>query len=141
MSFFDLELSQRKLDGLEEKLRSEEKKLDEFILKKYRRLYADKVKDPDTFATLTFCLGLGIHHIYLGKFFAFLLDFFTSLYWIFAVFTYAFVVSGFNKESVYIFIFCITYSFLDWVVCLFFSQRIVRKHNIKIGYKLIKSLK
>ena len=141
MSLFDLELSQKKLDDLEEILRSKEKKLNESVLKKYRKLYADKVRDPDTFATLTYCLGIGIHHLYLGNFFSFLLDFFTSVYWLIALYSYFFIISGFNKESSYLLFFCITYSIIDWIICLFFSQRIVRRHNIKLGYKIIKKLK
>ena len=141
MSLFDLELSQSKLDILEERLRSDEKLLDKASLKKFRTIYAKKVKDPDTFATLTYCLGLGIHHVYLGNSISFLLDFFTSIYWLTALYSAAFLVQEFNKESLYILIFCIAYSIVDWIICLFFSQRIVRKHNIKLGYKILNKLK
>ena len=92
-----------------------------------RRAYyseeAKLVKDPDTYAVLNYFFVFGLHHFYLGKFFTGLIC--LILYVIGMV---TFLVGGW--------IIILLLALFD-LPQLFFSQRIVHRHNNQIARRLV----
>ena len=67
-------LSQIKVDESEELLRKEIQQLSEEDRKLFYKTVKDRIKDPDTYAALNWFFITGIHHFYLGKWLAGLID-------------------------------------------------------------------
>jgi len=92
-----------------------------------RRAYyteeATLIKDPDTYAVLNYFFVFGLHHFYLGKFFTGLIC--LILYVIGMV---TFLVGGW--------IIILLLALFD-LPQLFFSQRIVHRHNNQIARRLV----
>lgn len=136
--FWDLEISSEKLEQQEELLRKKQSLLNSELKKKYSSDYLKKIKDPDTYVTLCFCIGLGLHHLYLNKKLFFFIDFVTSVYWILSLIF--FFTGSSSIFSLGLGIICFIYSIADFVYCLVMSQLIVKKFNINIGFQILKKL-
>jgi TM2 domain-containing membrane protein YozV len=67
-------LRQEAVDEEEEALRQRARALDEERRQRYFALLKSRVKDPDTYATLNYFFVTGLHHFYLEKWLAGLLD-------------------------------------------------------------------
>lgn len=91
-----------------------------------RAYYAEEaklIKDPDTYAVLNYFFVFGLHHFYLGKFFTGLICFV-----LYVVGMITFLVGGW--------IIIVLLALFD-LPQLFFSQRIVDRHNNKIARRLL----
>lgn len=91
-----------------------------------RAYYADEaklIKDPDTYAVLNYFFVFGLHHFYIGKFFTGLI---CLILYIVGMIT--FLVGGWV---------IIVFLALFDLPQLFFSQRIVHKHNNRIARRLV----
>jgi len=91
-----------------------------------RAYYAEEaklIKDPDTYAVLNYFFVFGLHHFYIGKFFTGLI---CLILYIVGMLT--FLVGGW--------IIIVLLALFD-LPQLFFSQRIVHKHNNKIARRLV----
>ena len=91
-----------------------------------RAYYAEEaklIKDPDTYAVLNYFFVFGLHHFYIGKFFTGLI---CLILYIVGMVT--FLVGGW--------IIIVLLALFD-LPQLFFSQRIVHKHNNQIARRLV----
>ena len=91
-----------------------------------RAYYAEEaklIKDPDTYAVLNYFFVFGLHHFYIGKFFTGLI---CLILYIVGMLT--FLVGGW--------IIILLLALFD-LPQLFFSQRIVHKHNNTIARRLV----
>ena len=133
MNLFELDQSSD-LDDREESVRKVESTLSPDILLTYRRKITRSYKDPDTYAALGYCLGLGLHHLYLKKYIHFFFDLITGLtFWI-SFIMFVFTGQGLSWQLTTL---AIIYNVLDFIYCLCFSQRIVRVWNIELAEKLV----
>ena len=122
------------LDEREEAIRQQERSLPESSLLAYRRTVSRRVKDPDTYAALVYGLGFGLHHLYLGAIFCFVLDLITSsVVWI-SLFLLIMTGAPLPWELMLL---SGLYNVADFVYCLIFSQRIVRLSNIRLSESLL----
>lgn len=118
----------------EEALRLQERSLPDDQLLAYRQEINRRIKDPDTYATLVYVFGFGLHHLYLGRLAFFLIDLLCGLtFWI-SLLGYIFYGEGL---PISITLLAIGYNIYDTVKCLFFSQNIVREYNLNMGQKII----
>ena len=123
------------LDDREERLRLAERALSPDQLLSYRRQVSRRLKDPDTYAVLVYCLGLGIHHLYLRKFGHFVADFMAGLVFWISLLLYLLTGQGLPWSiTILAFLYCIG----DFLYCLFLAQRIVRVWNLKLCENLLK---
>jgi hypothetical protein len=60
-------LNKHLVDEQEEQIRRQVRELADTQRKEYYRQVSDKIKDPDTYATLNYIVIAGLHHFYLGK--------------------------------------------------------------------------
>lgn len=60
-------LNKHIIDEQEEQIRRQVRELSDTQRKEYYRQVSDKIKDPDTYATLNYIVIAGLHHFYLGK--------------------------------------------------------------------------
>jgi len=72
-------LSQIKVDEYEEQLRKDIQQLSEEDRKLFYKTVKNEIKDPDTYAALNWFFITGIHHFYLGKWVAGLIDLFSFI--------------------------------------------------------------
>ena len=60
-------LKQAIVDEQQEQIRRQVRELSDEKRKLYYRLFEQRVKDPDTYATLNYIFIAGLHHFYIGK--------------------------------------------------------------------------
>ncbi|MBD1583119.1 TM2 domain-containing protein [Pseudoalteromonas sp. S16_S37] len=111
----------------EEALRDAVSSLSKDARKRYYQLEQKLVKDPDTYAVLNYFFAAGLHHFYLGKMVRGFINFILML-----IGLATFVIGGWVL---------IVLVFLIELPQLFRSQKIVRKHNIKVMEDVINELK
>ena len=68
MSIWDLELSSQKLEEREDNNKLRIGKLNKETRKEYHNRFLKQFKDVDTYVTLCYIIGIGIHHLYLKKY-------------------------------------------------------------------------
>ena len=61
-----MKINKRTIRAEEEAIRNEVAALESQKQKEFHTYCAEKLKDPDTFAALTWSLPIGLHHFYLG---------------------------------------------------------------------------
>ena len=122
------------LASQEEKHRERERSLSDDKLLTYRQEFQRKVKDPDTYAVLVYAFGFGLHHLYLGRWFEFLLDFACSV--VFWISVLGWIFSG-EGLPISVTLIAVVYNAYDFVRCLFFAQNIVRKHNLDLSQRIL----
>ncbi|CAH9053946.1 hypothetical protein PSECIP111951_00926 [Pseudoalteromonas holothuriae] len=115
------------LRAREEALRDDVSSLSKDARKRYYQLEQKLVKDPDTYAVLNYFFAAGLHHFYLGKM---LRGFINLILMLIGLATFA--IGGWVL---------IVLVFLIELPQLFRSQKIVRKHNIKVMEDVIHELK
>ena len=69
-----MKINKRTIRAEEEAIRNEVAALESQKQKEFHTYCAEKLKDPDTFAALTWSLPIGLHHFYLGAWQRALLD-------------------------------------------------------------------
>lgn len=131
MSFFDFELPKKDLDQLEERLRVALRELSDEQRKIYYSFVTSRLRDPDTYVVLCWSLGLGLHHLYLGRWRAFLFDLLAGLCLYGTVIFLVF--HGYGVLPVLLLLGAFLYASVDTLYSLVLSQRIVQKHNIHLG--------
>ncbi|MGA1757085.1 MAG: hypothetical protein ACO391_04995 [Pseudomonadales bacterium] len=118
----------------EEEIRIAQRALDTDARKAFLKAYQAKFKDPDTYTSLCYALGFGLHHLYLGHFILAAIDLLASgLFW--------FSVYLFFTEDVAFGVFPILvagYNGLDFLFCLFWGDQIVRYHNSRLARSLMR---
>jgi len=87
------------------------------------------LKDPDTYAALTWSLVGGFHHLYLKKYKHFIVEFMLLLLCIISL------INGF-----YIAVWGIVVLAISELPQLFFSQKIVRLYNYRVSKKLYENI-
>lgn len=112
-------LNKHIIDEQEEQIRRQVRELSDAQRKEYYRQVSDKIKDPDTYATLNYIVIAGLHHFYLGKWLLGLMNI--------SVFTLGAVCFYFNQTEVGV-------AFVLGIILfelyeLFRSQIIVKNHN------------
>ncbi|GAB2916933.1 TM2 domain-containing protein [Rheinheimera gaetbuli] len=60
-------LQQAEVDAEEERLRQQAADLPDFQRQAFYQVLKQRLKDPDTYATLNWCFFAGLHHFYLGQ--------------------------------------------------------------------------
>ncbi|MGF1704388.1 hypothetical protein [Enterovibrio baiacu] len=117
------------LERREEMLRQ---RVNALSVEKKKAFYAaqgENLKDPDTYASLNWLFIGGFHHIYLGKYTIFFIEFSILVFSIIGLF------SGVHAV-VYLLIALVLYELPQ----LFFSQKIARQHNYDMSVKLFNEL-
>ncbi|MCE0495866.1 hypothetical protein [Vibrio salinus] len=96
----------------------------------YYQHISDEIKDPDTYAVLTWSLIGGFHHLYLKKYPQFIVEFTVLIICIIAlVFGVDLALWGIVTLAVY------------ELPQLFFSQKIARLYNLRVSERVYDSLK
>lgn len=60
-------LQQAEVDAAEERLRQQAADLPDYQRQAFYQTLKQRLKDPDTYATLNWCFFAGLHHFYLGQ--------------------------------------------------------------------------
>ena len=60
-------LQQAEVDAAEERLRQQAADLSDYQRQAFYQVLKQRLKDPDTYATLNWCFFAGLHHFYLGQ--------------------------------------------------------------------------
>ena len=91
-------------------------------------------KDPDTYVTLTWIIGLGIQHIYSKNYKLLFANIISTTFIIIQM-----ICLVFNNEYFYLLFFLIAISFnlFDFIKSLFFSEKIIREYNLNLQYRLL----
>nr|WP_086939416.1 hypothetical protein [Thaumasiovibrio occultus] len=118
------------LEEKEEQLRQKVNALPSDAKKQYYQLQGKQLKDPDTYAALNWLFLGGAHHLYLGKYLIFAIEFSLLIVSI----TLAF--AG-HLEALFILVGLSIYEAPQ----LFFSQRIARAHNYQLCCQLYEQLR
>tara|TARA_B110000438_G_C15744992_1_gene620292 strand:+ start:537 stop:956 length:420 start_codon:yes stop_codon:yes gene_type:complete len=135
MSFIDtLEFNFSNLEEEEEKVQKIVMGLPDIIRKKYFDDFLKGQKDPDTYVTLTWIIGLGIQHIYSKNYKLLFANIISTTFIIIQMISLVF-----NNEYFYILFFLIALSFnlFDFIKSLFFSEKIIREYNLNLQYRLL----
>ena len=147
MSIWDLELSSKKLEEREDNNKLRIGKLNKESRKEYHNRFLKQFKDVDTYVTLCYIIGIGIHHLYLKKYKFFILDFLTSSFWILSLIYILFIQDlpiniyyEIYGKTVFISFVCLFYNVLDFLICLIFSQQIVGNNNQNNAEKILQEL-
>ncbi|WNC72486.1 TM2 domain-containing protein [Thalassotalea psychrophila] len=106
------------LEKEEDNLRKEVTALSPEQRRKYYEIEGSKLKDPDTYAALNWFFIAGLHHFYLKKHVKGSIVIILSIYAIFTLFDYGWIL-------------LLVLSLIE-LPQLFFSQRIVKKYNNKV---------
>lgn len=85
-----------------------------------------RFRDPDTYAVLSYCVGFGLHHVYLGHWRAFLLDLVTAVVFWWALLSWLWSRDG----SLWLAGAAFLYTTADFIYCLTFGEWIVRRENV-----------
>ncbi|MBF0144909.1 MAG: M48 family metallopeptidase [Magnetococcales bacterium] len=137
MSIFDLELPGKDLHHLEDQLRARVDLLSDAARKTYFDQMKVRIRDPDTYAVLGWSLGLGLHHVYLRRWWSFLLDLVTSI--VFYGGLIAWFITGALSFPI-LTILAFLYNTFDTLYCVILSQRIVQYHNLRLGLAMVTDL-
>ena len=135
MSFIDtLEFNFSNLEEEEEKVQKIVMDLPDIIRKKYFDDFLKDQKDPDTYVTLTWIIGLGIQHIYSKNYKLLFANIISTTFIIIQM-----ICLVFNNEYFYLLFFLIAISFnlFDFIKSLFFSEKIIREYNLNLQYRLL----
>ena len=135
MSFIDtLEFNFSNLEEEEEKVQKIVMGLPDIIRKKYFDDFLKDQKDPDTYVTLTWIIGLGIQHIYSKNYKLLFANIISTTFIIIQMICFVF-----NNEYFYLLFFLIAISFnlFDFIKSLFFSEKIIREYNLNLQYRLL----
>ncbi|SVC72985.1 uncharacterized protein METZ01_LOCUS325839 [marine metagenome] len=135
MSFIDtLEFNFFNLEEEEEKVQKIVMGLPDIIRKKYFDDFLKGQKDPDTYVTLTWIIGLGIQHIYSKNYKLLFANIISTTFIIIQM-----ICLVFNNEYFYLLFFLIAISFnlFDFIKSLFFSEKIIREYNLNLQYRLL----
>ena len=135
MSFIDtLEFNFSNLEEEEEKVQKIVMDLPDIIRKKYFDDFLKGQKDPDTYVTLTWIIGLGIQHIYSKNYKLLFANIISTTFIIIQM-----ICLVFNNEYFYLLFFLIAISFnlFDFIKSLFFSEKIIREYNLNLQYRLL----
>lgn len=135
MSFIDtLEFNFFNLEEEEEKVQKIVMDLPDIIRKKYFDDFLKDQKDPDTYVTLTWIIGLGIQHIYSKNYKLLFANIISTTFIIIQM-----ICLVFNNEYFYLLFFLIAISFnlFDFIKSLFFSEKIIREYNLNLQYRLL----
>ncbi|HAT50576.1 MAG: hypothetical protein HQL07_19480 [Nitrospirae bacterium] len=137
MSIFDLELPKKDLDPLEDQLRLQVGRLSEESRRRYYATIKPLIRDPDTYAVLCWSLGLGLHHVYLRRWWSFLLDLATSvgIYLILVIW----MIRGELLFPILLTL-GVVLNVFDTFYHAILSQRIVQEHNIRLCQSTLESL-
>ena len=135
MSFIDtLEFNFSNLEEEDEKVQKIVMGLPDIIRKKYFDDFLKGQKDPDTYVTLTWIIGLGIQHIYSKNYKLLFANIISTTFIIIQMICFVF-----NNEYFYLLFFLIAISFnlFDFIKSLFFSEKIIREYNLNLQYRLL----
>ena len=135
MSFIDtLEFNFSNLEEEEEKVQKIVMGLPDIIRKKYFDDFLKGQKDPDTYVTLTWIIGLGFQHIYSKNYKLLFANIISTTFIIIQM-----ICLVFNNEYFYLLFFLIAISFnlFDFIKSLFFSEKIIREYNLNLQYRLL----
>ena len=135
MSFIDtLEFNFSNLEEEEGKVQKIVMGLPDIIRKKYFDDFLKGQKDPDTYVTLTWIIGLGIQHIYSKNYKLLFANIISTTFIIIQM-----ICLVFNNEYFYFVFFLIAISFnlFDFIKSLFFSEKIIREYNLNLQYRLL----
>ena len=135
MSFIDtLEFNFSNLEEEDEKVQKIVIGLPDIIRKKYFDDFLKGQKDPDTYVTLTWIIGLGIQHIYSKNYKLLFANIISTTFIIIQM-----ICLVFNNEYFYLLFFLIAISFnlFDFIKSLFFSEKIIREYNLNLQYRLL----
>jgi hypothetical protein len=113
----------------EDALRERVRVLDEADRKAFWRLYGRRIRDPDTYAVLNWLFMAGLHHFYLGKVVAGMVNLALMAAGLVLLFG-APVVGGALIALVLV----------SEVPALFRSQTIAAEHNVGVGEALLREL-
>ena len=115
----------KQLEQKEELLRKQVNALPENQRKEFYHRQSQKLKDPDTYATLNWFFLGGIHHCYLGKYAIFSLEL--------ILLAVSLIGLALEHTNAYVILSLLTIYELPQ---LFFSQKIVRLHNYKLSCEI-----
>jgi len=135
MSFIDtLEFNFSNLEEEDEKVQKIVMGLPDIIRKKYFDDFLKGQKDPDTYVTLTWIIGLGFQHIYSKNYKLLFANIISTTFIIIQM-----ICLVFNNEYFYLLFFLIAISFnlFDFIKSLFFSEKIIREYNLNLQYRLL----
>ena len=135
MSFIDtLEFNFSNLEEEEEKVQKIVMGLPDIIRKKYFDDFLKGQKDPDTYVTLTWIIGLGIQHIYSKNYKLLFANIISTTFIIIQM-----ICLVFNNEYFYLLFFltAISFNLFDFIKSLFFSEKIIREYNLNLQYRLL----
>jgi len=120
-------LKQSIVDEQTEQIRRQIRELSEEQRKLYYRLFEQRVKDPDTYATLNYIFIAGLHHFYIGNWQLGLLNICAFGGGI------ALIISGFNEIGIAAIVGIAIFELYE----LFRSQIIVQAHNNHISLSVL----
>ncbi len=118
------------LEARENILRNQVNALPDETRKQFYRQQADKLKDPDTYASLNWFFLGGIHHLYLGKVNIFLIE----------IALLILAVAGVMMDQMGSLLLLVAICLYE-LPQLFFSQKIARQHNLEISCKIYNDLR
>ncbi|MGF1911776.1 hypothetical protein L4C38_20375 [Vibrio kasasachensis] len=113
------------LEEQEELLRQRVNSLNEEQRKRYYKIQAKKLKDPDTYASMNWFFLGGFHHLYLGKHILFAIEITLLLMSVISLYM------GYEL-GIYILVILALYELPH----LFFAQKIARQHNYEISSQI-----
>ena len=135
MSFIDaLEFNLSKLEEKEEEVQKTVMGLPKKIRKKYFNDFLKEQKDPDTYVTLTWIIGLGIQHIYSKNYKLLFANIISTTFILIQI-----ICIVYNTEYFYLlfFIIAISFNLFDFLKSLFFGEKIIRYYNLNLQYRLL----
>jgi TM2 domain-containing membrane protein YozV len=123
------QLNKNTVDQEEEEIKTLIRKLPDNQRLTYYKSTEDKIKDPDTYATLNYALIFGLHHFYLKKWGPGIIDLIFSSLGIIGIYI---GLDGGSDRLFYIGLFFIIIISIWELIALFNSQIIVQDHNNKV---------
>lgn len=117
----------------EEILRGKILELNEEDRLKFYSTQQEKIKDPDTYATLNYMFFLGLHHLYSGQYKTFLVEFTAIILSIILIYSEVDFLATLGASGI---IAILIYQASQ----LFMSQRIVRHRNYEISIEIYNNI-
>lgn len=118
------------LEQKEDRLRQQVSSLPEKQKKVYYKEQSQKLKDPDTYASLNWFFLGGFHHCYLGKYVLFIIELI-----LLSISIIGLILE--HSSSIYIIAALALYELPQ----LFFSQKIVRQHNYDVSCQIFNEIR
>lgn len=118
------------LEQKEDRLRQQVSSLPEKKKKVYYKEQSQKLKDPDTYASLNWFFLGGFHHCYLGKYVLFIIELI-----LLSISIIGLILE--HSSSIYIIAALALYELPQ----LFFSQKIVRQHNYDVSCQIFNEIR